>query len=131
MPFGCAAGVRSQRGACWTVWSASPVQYPGYRVKAAAGPAEPAPSRKPKGDPEELFAAQCRSYRLPRFEQQHYFAKSIGRRWRFDFAFPDYKLAVEIEGLVVRRVWEAKLEGGAPVLVKGYVMNVTNCSMER
>lgn len=92
-------------------------------------PAEPgAPERRKavKLDPEELFAAQCRSFRLPRFEQQHYFAKCIKRRWRFDFAFPDYKLAVEIEGLVVRRVWSAELEGGGPVTIKGYVANVKN-----
>jgi very-short-patch-repair endonuclease len=90
-------------------------------------PSDPPPAKRAKLDPEDLFAAQCRSYRLPRVEQQHYFAKCIGRRWRFDFAFPDYKLAVEIEGLVVRRVWSAELQGGGPVTIKGYVANVTKC----
>lgn len=59
---------------------------------------------KPDG-PEELFASQCRAYHLPRFERQVVFAKeAIGRLWRFDFAFRDYMVAVEIEGLVVQRL---------------------------
>lgn len=44
---------------------------------------------------EETFALHCRCYKLTpqrevRFDEV--------RRWRFDFAFPDVKLAVEIEG---------------------------------
>lgn len=73
------------------------------------GPLEPA---QKKLGPEDLFAAQCRQYRLPRFEQQYKFAKQVlGRQWRFDFAFPDYKLAIEIDGVAVRR-----LEGRLVVL---------------
>jgi len=30
--------------------------------------------------------------------REHGFAKEIGRRWRFDFAWPRHKLAVEVEG---------------------------------
>lgn len=33
---------------------------------------------------------------LPTPEREHYFAKP--RRWRFDFAWPDRMLAVEVEG---------------------------------
>lgn len=29
---------------------------------------------------------------------EHPFAREIGRRWRFDFAWPDYAIAVELEG---------------------------------
>lgn len=55
--------------------------------------------------PEDLFAEQCRAYQLPRFERQLLFAKQLlGRRWMFDFAFPDYKLAVEIDGVNVQRL---------------------------
>jgi hypothetical protein len=93
-----------------------------------AEPIAPEVRKRAKVDPEELFASQCRSYRLPAVLTQHYFAKSIGRRWRFDFAFPDFMLACEIEGMVVRRVWESKLEGGGPVVIRGYVANVTSCS---
>lgn len=59
---------------------------------------------------EQLFVSQCRSYRLPRFETQLMFAKEeLGRRWLFDVAFPDYKLAIEIEGIVVQNVLVAVL----------------------
>ena len=30
--------------------------------------------------------------------REYGFAKEIGRRWRFDFAWPDNRLAVEVEG---------------------------------
>lgn len=36
--------------------------------------------------------------RLPAWVEEHQFAVSIGRRWRFDFAWPDRMLAVEIDG---------------------------------
>lgn len=90
-------------------------------------PSEPQPPKRAKLEPKDLFASQCRSYRLPPFVQELRFAKSIGRQWRFDFAFPDFLLAMEIEGLVVRRVWSAELAGGGPVTIKGYVANVTKC----
>lgn len=45
---------------------------------------------------EELFALQLRAYRLPDPEREFRF--SPPRRWRFDFAWPDLRVAVEIEG---------------------------------
>src|SRR5437763_1919258 len=53
---------------------------------------------------EDLFASQCRSFRLPRFVRELVFAKHIGRRWRFDFAFPEFHLAVELDGVSVKRL---------------------------
>ena len=50
------------------------------------------------------FAEQCEQRALPPFETEYVFANSIGRRWRFDFAWPQYKLALEIEGLIVMRI---------------------------
>lgn len=41
---------------------------------------------------------QVRAYGLPEPEPEHLFAGSIGRRWRFDLAFIDRRLAVEVEG---------------------------------
>ena len=41
---------------------------------------------------------------MPEFERNHRFATSIGREWRFDFAWLDAQIAVEVEGLVVRRI---------------------------
>lgn len=44
---------------------------------------------------EEQFALHCRAMQLkPEREFRFY----PGRRWRFDFAFPAIKLAIEIEG---------------------------------
>lgn len=66
---------------------------------------EPLPKAVKKSAPEELFAEQCRQYRLPRFERQHMFAKALlGRQWRFDFAFPEYRIGVEIDGVAVKRI---------------------------
>ena len=45
---------------------------------------------------EEAFALQLRSLRLPAPEREYRFDDV--RRWRFDFAWPDVLLAVEIEG---------------------------------
>lgn len=72
-------------------------------------PAEPA-----KRGPEEDFEFQCRQFGLPPLERQLRFAKDLGRQWRFDFAFPDYWLAVEIQGVVVRRI------GGKMVTMGGH-----------
>jgi len=51
---------------------------------------------------EQLFAFQCAAEKLPSHVREYCFALSIGRAWRFDFAWPDLKVAVEIEGLVKR-----------------------------
>lgn len=44
---------------------------------------------------EELFALQCRVYN---FEPEREFVFCEGRKWRFDFAFPESMVAIEIEG---------------------------------
>ena len=45
---------------------------------------------------ELLLAEQIRTARLPRPEREHQFFP--GRRWRFDFAWPDRLIAAEVEG---------------------------------
>jgi len=45
---------------------------------------------------EDDLLFQMKAYRLPAPEREHVFAKP--RRWRFDFAWPDRKLAAEVEG---------------------------------
>lgn len=45
---------------------------------------------------EEMFALQVRAVGLPVPEREFTFAKP--RRWRFDFAWPEQLVAVEIEG---------------------------------
>lgn len=70
----------------------------------ASGPATPILG------PEELFARHCRQFQLPPVTLQHPFAVGHAykngktRMWRFDAAFLEYKLAVEIQGVVVRRI---------------------------
>lgn len=55
---------------------------------------------RPRGhsEGEVAFAAQLRKGRITGWEQEYEFAKDVGRKWRFDFAFRQRKLAVEIEG---------------------------------
>lgn len=51
----------------------------------------------PKSKGEELLNLQLRAVKVPEWEREYRFAHP--RRWRFDFAWPDQKLAVEVEGL--------------------------------
>ena len=51
----------------------------------------------------DLLAFQMRSVGLPTPEREYRFALSMKREWRFDFAFVAYGIAVECEGLVVRK----------------------------
>lgn len=78
---------------------------------------EEVPAKKPSRSAlaNEEFALQCRMAGLPPFmskPNECHFAKAFnGRLWRFDFAWPEFKVAVEIEGLAVTR-----LEGRLVVL---------------
>lgn len=49
---------------------------------------------------EDTFARQLRRQgpHFPQPEREFRFAKEMGRDWRFDFAWPLYHVAVEIEG---------------------------------
>lgn len=52
-------------------------------------------------EPEFVFEAQLRADKLPPFEREYRFDSE--RRYRFDFAWPSLKLAVELEGAI----WQA------------------------
>jgi hypothetical protein len=55
--------------------------------------------------------------------RQLLFAKeATGRLWRFDFCFPDYWLAVEIEGLAVQRLHD---KNGPVLVVRGRHASIT------
>ncbi len=60
---------------------------------------------------EELFFRQCATRKLPTPTREHLFAMKLGRMWRFDFCFDDYRYAVEIEGLVCKYI------GGIPYAI--------------
>ena len=47
---------------------------------------------------EEKFDELCDEWKIPRGVKEFMFAKSLGRRWRFDRAYPQVKVAVELEG---------------------------------
>lgn len=51
-------------------------------------------------DLERLLAFQLRALGITDFEREYHFAESIGRKWRFDFAFVDRKLAMEVDGAI-------------------------------
>jgi len=66
-------------------------------AKARREAAKPVIPRPPSLG-EETFALHCVSMRLPQPTRELMFAKGAGRIWRFDFAWPDYLVAIEIEG---------------------------------
>ena len=47
---------------------------------------------------EDRLLALVRAAGLPEPVRELQFAKSIGRRWRFDFAWPEQRVAVEVDG---------------------------------
>ncbi|MGH8259393.1 MAG: hypothetical protein ACREUG_06845 [Steroidobacteraceae bacterium] len=71
--------------------------------------------------PEELFAGQLEAFKTLRIERQVRFAKQCGRQWRFDFAFPEFMLAAEIEGIVPRKIGRELVVGGRHGSVKGII----------
>lgn len=52
---------------------------------------------KPRSTAEELFAVQIRALKLPAPEREYQFDPSRG--WKADFAWPEHRLIVEVEGL--------------------------------
>jgi len=57
------------------------------------------PQKQPKvNEWEESLARQIAALSLPKPERQYPFAKSVGRQYRADFAFPDERLIVEVNG---------------------------------
>lgn len=76
---------------------------------------------------EDSFAERARHVGLPEPARELTFAKKYnGRGWRFDFAFFDptgrlpYRVAVEIEGLVVRRIGGQLVTQGRHANVQGF-----------
>jgi len=61
---------------------------------------------------EETLLLFIKSEGLPIPKREYCFAKSIGRRWRFDFAYPNLKIGIECEGGIY--------SGGRHVRGKGF-----------
>lgn len=84
------------------------------RTKRAKAP-------KPLSAGEEAFALHCRAHHLPSVTRELAFAlEAFGRRWKFDFAWPEYRVAVECEGLVVRFQAGKKILLGRHVTLEGF-----------
>lgn len=56
-----------------------------------------------RSDLEREFERLCVAFRLPAFERQYLFATAVARRYRFDLCWPEYRLAIELHGLVVQK----------------------------
>lgn len=67
----------------------------------------------------ELFAFHCRAAALPDPVREYPFAIGLGRKWRSDFAWPELRLLVEIEGIVVKRVNGRTQTGGRHATITG------------
>jgi hypothetical protein len=61
-------------------------------------------ARGEKLTPNDLFALQITHDGLPVPVREGLFASHWGRRWKLDFCWREYGLAIEIEGLVVRKL---------------------------
>jgi very-short-patch-repair endonuclease len=62
-------------------------------------------TRPGKDSDGEVMLAQQIAFQkpyLPMPVREYHFARAVGRRWRFDFCWPDRKFAVEVEGGVYR-----------------------------
>lgn len=103
------------------------------RAPAAVVSDRPAKASKRPRDTsaEDLFAFQCRALKLPAFQREYRFATGIlktgkdGKKrpcqWRVDFAFLEYQVAVEIEGLVVRRIAGELVVTGRHSTISGFI----------
>lgn len=72
----------------------------------------------PKSDAENALFFSLKADGLPLPEREFRFHPV--RRWRFDFAWPDYMLAVEVEGVTK---WGGKKKIGGHQTAEGYRKN--------
>lgn len=74
---------------------------------------------KKKSRKEDDFDFELRRHRISGYSRNLMFAKeALGRLWKFDFAFPRFMVAIEIEGLDVRRVAIATLDEDTGRVIK-------------
>lgn len=77
-----------------------------------------------KSDLEERFLAQLHEAGIRPSCRELMFAKeAMGRKWRFDFAWPDERVAVEIQG----GVWTRGKHGRGAGIVKDYEKGNAAC----
>lgn len=100
---------------------------------ALQGEAAKAEKQSQQKQLEERFALQCQRHGLPEPVRQLRFAAKavlpepllgkdktkLGRDWRFDFCWPKYMVAVELQGLVMRRLAGEMVVRGGHATPKG------------
>lgn len=71
---------------------------------------------------EEMLALHIRVYRLPVPTREHRFDPT--RRWRLDFAWPDRRLACEVDGEVhrIKERFHADIEKHAALVLAGWTL---------
>lgn len=93
----------------------------------AAGRAKPGRAKSGPSELELAFAQQISDHRLPNPLREFQFMTS--RDWRLDYAWPDFKLAVEVQGMVhrikkrfltdVEKLAYAQMHGWTVLLIAG------------
>ena len=79
----------------------APHGHPMVTTGSASAPTRPlarAKTTRPQSPLELRLLVLIRASGFPEPEPEYPFAKHLGRRWRFDFAWPDLMLAVEVDG---------------------------------
>ena len=79
----------------------SPHRHPMVTTGSASAPARTLARAKTPRPPSPLelrLLILIRASGFPEPVTEHPFARHLGRRWRFDFAWPDLMLAVEVDG---------------------------------
>ena len=59
----------------------------------------------------KVVLAYFKSEGLPEPTLEHQFALCVGRKWRFDFCWPEYKIALEVEGGIYTRGAHGSVSG--------------------
>lgn len=104
---------RSRGGQCGTRHAGS-APLTGLRRRSDASPeAEESPHRSPKGEPRprdvDFFVRLCASELGVECVRELLFHPS--RKWRFDYAIPDHRIALEVEGGVWTRGRHTRPQG--------------------
>lgn len=71
------------------------------KTKPNAAPAKK--KARKKEDPkkwENMLAAQLHLYGLGSYFKREFIIKELGRKWRWDFADPEHKVAIEFQGAI-------------------------------
>lgn len=58
----------------------------------------PYQTRQSRPDYSGIVRALCMAHDIPAPTPEYHFAAKLGRKWAFDFAYPDARLAIEVDG---------------------------------